>query len=253
MPGLGAAVTGVGLAMRALMRDLAPGAFTYAPPALALLERAIDIDRQYADLGLGLVDASVVALAGLLLGSEPCPVAFLLCPGVPPLARELHRRGQGRGAGGRGLLHGSTQRHCVSSPRCSQVCGGGWSCPIAIRVATPRSRPKKTASRRRLMARPRHCFPLHPLDAATRLVVQACLSRARGGGQLVCSRGDSRASTGHSAVALMEQRQHSGGLYELHGGRGHRGFSYRVRNPGLTIDFIICPDPAVRPCDVAPS
>ncbi len=50
-------------AMRALMRDLARGAFTYAPPALALLERAIDIDRQYADLGLGLVDASVVALA----------------------------------------------------------------------------------------------------------------------------------------------------------------------------------------------
>ena len=49
--------------MRALMRDLAPGAFTYALPALALLERAIDIDRQYADLGLGLVDASVVALA----------------------------------------------------------------------------------------------------------------------------------------------------------------------------------------------
>ncbi|OLD47900.1 MAG: hypothetical protein AUI48_01870 [Chloroflexi bacterium 13_1_40CM_2_68_14] len=98
MSGLGAAVTGVGLAMRALMRDLAPGAFTYAPPALALLERAIDIDRQYADLGLGLVDASVVALAGLLLGSEPCPVAFLLCPGVPPLARERHRRGQGRGA-----------------------------------------------------------------------------------------------------------------------------------------------------------
>ncbi len=84
--------------MRALMRDLAPGAFTYAPPALGLLERAIDIDRQYADLGLGLVDASVVALAGLLLGSEPCPVAFLLCPGVPPLARERHRRGQGRGA-----------------------------------------------------------------------------------------------------------------------------------------------------------
>jgi predicted nucleic acid-binding protein len=50
-------------AMRALMRDVARGAFTYAPPALALLERAMDIDRRYADLGLGLVDASVVALA----------------------------------------------------------------------------------------------------------------------------------------------------------------------------------------------
>lgn len=50
-------------AMRALMRDLARGAFTYAPPTLALLERARGIDRQYADLGRGLVDASVVALA----------------------------------------------------------------------------------------------------------------------------------------------------------------------------------------------
>ncbi len=50
-------------AMRALIRDLARGAFTYAPPTLDLLERAMDIDRQYADLGLGLVDASVVALA----------------------------------------------------------------------------------------------------------------------------------------------------------------------------------------------
>jgi predicted nucleic acid-binding protein len=50
-------------AMRALMRDLARGAFTYAPPTLGLLERAMEIDRRYADLGLGLVDASVVALA----------------------------------------------------------------------------------------------------------------------------------------------------------------------------------------------
>jgi len=38
-------------AMRALMRDLARGAFTYAPPALALLERAIDIDRQISVRG----------------------------------------------------------------------------------------------------------------------------------------------------------------------------------------------------------
>ena len=57
--------------MRALMRDLARGAFTCALPALALLERAIDIDRQYADLGLGLVDASVVALAATNGGREP--------------------------------------------------------------------------------------------------------------------------------------------------------------------------------------
>ena len=50
-------------AMGALMRDLSHGAFTYAAPTLALLDRAMDIDRQYADLRLGLVDASVVALA----------------------------------------------------------------------------------------------------------------------------------------------------------------------------------------------
>src|SRR5258708_16611972 len=48
-------------AMRALMRDLARGAFTYAPPTLALLERAIHTDRQYADLVLSLVDPSLLA------------------------------------------------------------------------------------------------------------------------------------------------------------------------------------------------
>lgn len=50
-------------AMNAFMDDLARGAFTYAPPALDQLARAMDIDRRYRDLGLGLVDASVVALA----------------------------------------------------------------------------------------------------------------------------------------------------------------------------------------------
>lgn len=50
-------------AMRALLRDLSRGAFTHAAPTLAILDRAMDIDRQYADLALGLVDASVVALA----------------------------------------------------------------------------------------------------------------------------------------------------------------------------------------------
>lgn len=50
-------------AMRALMRDVSRGAFTYAAPTPAILGRAMDIDRQYGDLGLGLVDASVVALA----------------------------------------------------------------------------------------------------------------------------------------------------------------------------------------------
>ena len=50
-------------AMGILMRDLSRGAFTYAAPTLTTLDRAMDIDRQYADLDLGLVDASVVALA----------------------------------------------------------------------------------------------------------------------------------------------------------------------------------------------
>jgi predicted nucleic acid-binding protein len=53
-------------AMRALMRDLSTGAFTYAAPTLDILDRAMEIDEQYADLGLGLVDASVVALAEML-------------------------------------------------------------------------------------------------------------------------------------------------------------------------------------------
>jgi predicted nucleic acid-binding protein len=50
-------------AMVLFMRDLARGAFTYAPPTLDQLSRAMEIDRRYSDLGLGLVDGSVVALA----------------------------------------------------------------------------------------------------------------------------------------------------------------------------------------------
>jgi predicted nucleic acid-binding protein len=50
-------------AMNAFMDDLARGAFTYAPPAVDQLTRAMEIDRRYSDLGLGLVDASVVVLA----------------------------------------------------------------------------------------------------------------------------------------------------------------------------------------------
>src|SRR5712692_10419890 len=50
-------------AMESFMRDLARGAFTYAPPTLDQLSRAMEIDRRYSDLGLGLVDGSVVVLA----------------------------------------------------------------------------------------------------------------------------------------------------------------------------------------------
>jgi predicted nucleic acid-binding protein len=50
-------------AMNALMKDIARGAFIYAPPTLDVLIRAMSIDRKYAALRMGLVDASVVALA----------------------------------------------------------------------------------------------------------------------------------------------------------------------------------------------
>jgi len=50
-------------AMNAFMDDVVRGAFTYAPPSLDHLALAMEIDRRYEDLGLGLVDASVVALA----------------------------------------------------------------------------------------------------------------------------------------------------------------------------------------------
>jgi predicted nucleic acid-binding protein len=53
-------------AMQTFMQDLARGAFTYVPPSLDQLSRAMEIDRRYADLGLGLVDGSVVALAETL-------------------------------------------------------------------------------------------------------------------------------------------------------------------------------------------
>lgn len=50
-------------AMHAFMQDLAKGAFTYAPPTVGQLSRAMDVDRRFADLGLGLVDSTIVALA----------------------------------------------------------------------------------------------------------------------------------------------------------------------------------------------
>ena len=50
-------------AMRRFVRDLRRGAFTYAPLAIDHVARAMEIDERYADLRLGLVDASIVALA----------------------------------------------------------------------------------------------------------------------------------------------------------------------------------------------
>lgn len=50
-------------AMKALVDDLVSGAFTYAAPTVDQMSRAMEIDRRYGQLGLGLVDASVVVLA----------------------------------------------------------------------------------------------------------------------------------------------------------------------------------------------
>lgn len=50
-------------AMTSFMNDLSRGAFTYAPPDMGELSRALEVDRRYADMKLGLVDGSIVALA----------------------------------------------------------------------------------------------------------------------------------------------------------------------------------------------
>lgn len=50
-------------AMQVFMQDVARGAFTYAPPTIGQLSRAMEVDRRFADLRMGLVDGSIVALA----------------------------------------------------------------------------------------------------------------------------------------------------------------------------------------------
>lgn len=49
--------------MRRLMSDLEAGAYAYEPPTPADLARAMRIDRKFGKLGLGIVDASIAALA----------------------------------------------------------------------------------------------------------------------------------------------------------------------------------------------
>jgi uncharacterized protein len=49
--------------MRRLMKELEMGAYVYEPPTPVDLARAMEIDKKFADVGLGLVDASVAALA----------------------------------------------------------------------------------------------------------------------------------------------------------------------------------------------
>jgi uncharacterized protein len=50
-------------AMRAFIRDVERRSFIYAPPTDGQLARAMQIDAAYPALRLGLIDASVVALA----------------------------------------------------------------------------------------------------------------------------------------------------------------------------------------------
>ena len=44
-------------------RRILPLCSSYAAPTVGPLPRAMEVDRRFADLGLGLVDASIVALA----------------------------------------------------------------------------------------------------------------------------------------------------------------------------------------------
>jgi len=50
-------------AMHRVLDEIATGAYAYEPMVLADLRRAREIDAKFKDLGLGLVDASVAALA----------------------------------------------------------------------------------------------------------------------------------------------------------------------------------------------
>jgi predicted nucleic acid-binding protein len=72
-------------AMQLFMRDLARGAFTYASPTVGQLSRAMEVDRRFEDLRLGLFDGSVVALAESLGVRAPSPAFH-------PLVRQ--RRGR---------------------------------------------------------------------------------------------------------------------------------------------------------------
>lgn len=50
-------------AARAFLRDVAAGRFVYEPVNAAMLARAVEVDERHADVGLGVVDGSVIACA----------------------------------------------------------------------------------------------------------------------------------------------------------------------------------------------
>ena len=49
--------------MGRLLREVTQGAYAYEPMTFEDVERAAQVDKKFADLGLGIVDASIVALA----------------------------------------------------------------------------------------------------------------------------------------------------------------------------------------------
>ena len=49
--------------MARLLKEVTLGAYAYEPVTLEDVERAAQVDKKFADLGLGIVDASIVAMA----------------------------------------------------------------------------------------------------------------------------------------------------------------------------------------------
>jgi len=49
--------------MARLLKEVTQGAYAYEPVTLEDVERAAQVEKKFADLGLGIVDASIVALA----------------------------------------------------------------------------------------------------------------------------------------------------------------------------------------------
>lgn len=49
--------------MARLLKEVTQGAYAYEPVTLEDVERAAQVDKKFADLGLGIVDASTVAMA----------------------------------------------------------------------------------------------------------------------------------------------------------------------------------------------
>jgi hypothetical protein len=96
--------------MHRVLADVANGAYRHEPPTEADLRRAVEIDQRFKGLELGLVDASVAALAerlgvyrvltidsdfaALRVGPRYQRSIELACP-LPPLKRAMQRNKKG--------------------------------------------------------------------------------------------------------------------------------------------------------------